>query len=42
MSHHGVIVVADTVALAFEKLYYLERAAQVQVPANINLDDFYL
>jgi len=31
MGSHGVLVVADTVALAFERLYYLERAAQVQV-----------
>ena len=28
MSSHGVLVIADTVALAFERLYYLERAAR--------------
>merc|ERR1719347_1947325 len=31
MGSHGVLVVALTVSLAFEKLYYLERAAQLQV-----------
>jgi ribulose-5-phosphate 4-epimerase/fuculose-1-phosphate aldolase len=33
LRHHGVIVVADSVAEAFDDLYYLERAAQVQVMA---------
>jgi ribulose-5-phosphate 4-epimerase/fuculose-1-phosphate aldolase len=30
---HGVIVTAPTVAAAFDDLYYLERAAQVQLLA---------
>ncbi|KAK4324179.1 hypothetical protein Pmani_005182 [Petrolisthes manimaculis] len=34
MGNHGVIVVAPTVALAFDNLYYLERAAQVQILAQ--------
>jgi ribulose-5-phosphate 4-epimerase/fuculose-1-phosphate aldolase len=33
MGNHGVMVVAPTVAQAFDELYYLERAAQVQVLA---------
>lgn len=33
MGHHGVISVATNVALAFDHLYYLERAAQLQVLA---------
>jgi ribulose-5-phosphate 4-epimerase/fuculose-1-phosphate aldolase len=33
LRHHGVIVVADSVAEAFDDLYYLERACQVQVMA---------
>ncbi len=33
LRHHGVIVVADSVAQAFDDLYYLERACQVQVLA---------
>ena len=28
MGNHGVIVVADTVAEAFDDMYYLERACQ--------------
>lgn len=31
MGNHGVVMVAPTVALAFDNLYYLERAAEVQV-----------
>ncbi|KAG0728408.1 Adducin-related protein C1289.14 [Chionoecetes opilio] len=31
MGHHGVLSVANSVAVAFEHLYYLERAAQLQV-----------
>ncbi|KAK4313341.1 hypothetical protein Pmani_015295 [Petrolisthes manimaculis] len=34
MGHHGVVVVAQSVALAFDNLYYLERAAQVQILAQ--------
>jgi ribulose-5-phosphate 4-epimerase/fuculose-1-phosphate aldolase len=30
LAHHGVIVVGPTVAQAFDHLYYLERAAQLQ------------
>ncbi|MCE7984554.1 MAG: aldolase [Caldilinea sp. CFX5] len=33
MGNHGVIVVGPSVAEAFDELYYLERAAQVQVMA---------
>jgi ribulose-5-phosphate 4-epimerase/fuculose-1-phosphate aldolase len=33
MGNHGVIVVGPSVAEAFDELYYLERAAQVQVLA---------
>jgi ribulose-5-phosphate 4-epimerase/fuculose-1-phosphate aldolase len=33
LAHHGVIVVGPTVAQAFDHLYYLERAAQLQVLA---------
>lgn len=33
MGNHGVIVVAPSVALAFDELYYLEKAAQLQVLA---------
>ncbi|MFI4987508.1 MAG: class II aldolase/adducin family protein [Alphaproteobacteria bacterium] len=33
LANHGVIVVAPTVAEAFDDLYYLERAAQVQLLA---------
>jgi ribulose-5-phosphate 4-epimerase/fuculose-1-phosphate aldolase len=33
MGNHGVIVVAPTVAQAFDELYYLEKAAKVQVLA---------
>jgi ribulose-5-phosphate 4-epimerase/fuculose-1-phosphate aldolase len=33
MHNHGVLVVGDTVPHAFERLYYLERAAQAQVLA---------
>jgi ribulose-5-phosphate 4-epimerase/fuculose-1-phosphate aldolase len=31
--HHGVIVVGETMAQAFDDLYYLERACEVQVIA---------
>ena len=33
MANHGVMVTAPTVARAFDDLYYLERACQVQVLA---------
>jgi ribulose-5-phosphate 4-epimerase/fuculose-1-phosphate aldolase len=33
LGNHGVIVVGETVAKAFDDLYYLERAAEVQVLA---------
>lgn len=33
LAHHGVIVVGPTVAQAFDHLYYLERAAELQVKA---------
>jgi ribulose-5-phosphate 4-epimerase/fuculose-1-phosphate aldolase len=34
MANHGVMVCADTIANAFDDLYYLERAAMVQVLAQ--------
>lgn len=34
LGHHGVVVTAATVAKAFDDLYYLERAAQVQTIAK--------
>ncbi|NIA67103.1 aldolase [Pelagibius litoralis] len=33
LANHGIIVVGDSVAKAFEDLYYLERACQLQVMA---------
>jgi ribulose-5-phosphate 4-epimerase/fuculose-1-phosphate aldolase len=33
LQNHGVLVVGDTVPQAFERLYFLERAAQAQVLA---------
>ena len=33
LGNHGVIVIGETVAEAFDELYYLERAAQLQVLA---------
>jgi ribulose-5-phosphate 4-epimerase/fuculose-1-phosphate aldolase len=33
LSNHGVLVVGDTVSQAFERLYFLERAAQAQILA---------
>lgn len=33
MGNHGVMVIGPTVAQAFDELYYLERAAEVQVMA---------
>ena len=33
LTNHGVIVVTETIAEAFDDLYYLERASQVQVLA---------
>ncbi|MEQ8695730.1 MAG: aldolase [Bauldia litoralis] len=34
MKHHGVTVLSDTIAGAWDDLYYLERACQVQVLAQ--------
>ena len=34
MSNHGVLVIGETIAEAFNDLYYLERACQVQVLAR--------
>jgi len=34
LSNHGIIVTGPTVALAFDDLYYLERACMLQVLAN--------
>jgi ribulose-5-phosphate 4-epimerase/fuculose-1-phosphate aldolase len=34
MANHGVLICADTIAYAFDDLYYLERAAMVQVLAQ--------
>jgi ribulose-5-phosphate 4-epimerase/fuculose-1-phosphate aldolase len=46
LANHGVVVVAETVARAFDDFYYLERACQVQVlamqtgrPLNVISDD---
>jgi ribulose-5-phosphate 4-epimerase/fuculose-1-phosphate aldolase len=33
MANHGVLVVGETIAEAYDRLYYLERACQVQVYA---------
>lgn len=33
MAHHGVIVVGASVAEAFDRLYFLERACEIQVKA---------
>jgi ribulose-5-phosphate 4-epimerase/fuculose-1-phosphate aldolase len=33
LAHHGVIVVGASVAQAFDRLYYLERASELQVKA---------
>jgi ribulose-5-phosphate 4-epimerase/fuculose-1-phosphate aldolase len=34
LANHGVIVCGDSVARAFDELYYLERACMVQVLAE--------
>ena len=34
LANHGVVVVGPNIAKAFEDLYYLERACQVQVLAH--------
>lgn len=34
MANHGVTCTASIVALAFEQLYYFERAAQTVLPAR--------
>lgn len=36
LGHHGVVVTAETMAKAFDDLYYLERAAQVQTLAKMH------
>ncbi len=36
LGHHGVVVTAPTIAKAFDDLYYLERAAQVQTLAKMH------
>ena len=36
LGHHGVVVTAATMAKAFDDLYYLERAAQVQTLARMH------
>ncbi len=33
MANHGITTVGDTIADAYDRLYYLERAAQVQIYA---------
>ena len=33
MANHGAITIGDTVAEAYDRLYYLERVAQVQLYA---------
>ena len=33
MANHGVLVIGETVAEAYDRLYYLERACQVQLYA---------
>jgi len=33
MANHGVLVCGETVAAAYDRLYYLERACQVQIYA---------
>jgi len=34
MGNHGVVVVASTIAMAFDHVYYLERAAELQILAE--------
>lgn len=38
LANHGVLTVASTVSAAFDNLYYLERAAMVQVRRTIKLN----
>ena len=33
MANHGISTVGDSVAAAYDRLYYIERAAQVQIYA---------
>lgn len=42
MQHHGVIVTAPTVGLAFDDLYFLERTARVQLLAEASAAEFVL
>jgi ribulose-5-phosphate 4-epimerase/fuculose-1-phosphate aldolase len=46
LANHGVVVVGDTIAQAFDDFYYLERACQVQIlaqqtglPLNVMADE---
>jgi ribulose-5-phosphate 4-epimerase/fuculose-1-phosphate aldolase len=46
LANHGVVVVGESIARAFDDFYYLERAAQVQVlamqsgrPLNVMTDE---
>ncbi|MGE8943863.1 aldolase [Leptospira interrogans] len=46
LANHGVVVVGETIARAFDDFYYLERAAQVQIlamqtgrPLNVMTDE---
>ena len=36
LGHHGIVVTAPSIAKAFDDLYYLERAAQVQTLAKLH------
>ena len=36
LANHGVVVVGPSIAAAFDDLYYLERACQVQVLAQVD------
>lgn len=40
MANHGVLTVAPTISMAFDNLYYLERAAMVQVRCDIRLSSY--
>lgn len=35
LANHGVLTVAPTISMAFDNLYYLERAALVQVRRDV-------
>jgi hypothetical protein len=40
MKNHGVVVTGNTVAEAFDRMYFLERACQVQVGGIEHFQDF--